>query len=252
MAELLAGKTALVTGSTSGLGRAMADAFAAAGAHVVVTGRSQAAGERAVTEIRAAGGKADYVPADLSEGVPAALGLAGEATRMLGGRVDILVNNAGLIRTGPTADTGEAAFDQVWTVNVKSAYFLTGVLAPAMVARGGGAVINIGSINASHGLAGSALYSATKATLHSLTRSWAAEYGPGGVRVNTIAPGLVQTEGTSGAHERVEEMASHSPARRTGRPAEIGPIAVYLASDESSYLQGTVITLDGGWSAARA
>jgi NAD(P)-dependent dehydrogenase (short-subunit alcohol dehydrogenase family) len=134
---------------------------------------------------------------------------------------------------------------------VKSAYFLTGVLAPAMVARGGGAVINIGSINASHGLAGSALYSATKATLHSLTRSWAAEYGPGGVRVNTIAPGLVQTEGTSGAHQRVEEMASHSPARRTGRPAEIGPIAVYLASDESSYLQGTVITLDGGWSAAR-
>jgi len=252
MAELLAGKTALVTGSTSGLGRAMAGALAAAGAHVVVTGRSLAAGERAVTEIRAAGGKADYVPADLSEGVPATLGLAGEAARLLGGRVDILVNNAGLIRTGPTADTGEAAFDQVWTVNVKSAYFLTGVLAPAMVARGGGAVINIGSINASHRMAGSALYSATKAALHSLTRSWAAEYGPGGVRVNTVAPGLVQTEGTSGAYERVEQMASHSPAGRTGRPAEIGPIAVYLASDESSYLQGTVITLDGGWTAARA
>jgi NAD(P)-dependent dehydrogenase (short-subunit alcohol dehydrogenase family) len=86
---------------------------------------------------------------------------------------------------------------------VKSAYFLTGALAPAMVARGGGAVINIGSINASQGMAGSALYSATKATLHSLTRSWAAEYGPGGVRVNTIAPGLVQTEGTSGAHSGV-------------------------------------------------
>jgi NAD(P)-dependent dehydrogenase (short-subunit alcohol dehydrogenase family) len=157
MAELLAGKTALVTGSTSGLGWAIADAFAAAGAHVVVTGRNQAAGHRAVAGIRAAGGKADYVAADLSEGVPAALGLAAEATRLLGGRVDILVNNAGLIRSGPTADTDEAAFDQVWTVNVKAAYFLTGALAPAMVARGGGAVINIGSINASHGLAGSAL-----------------------------------------------------------------------------------------------
>jgi NAD(P)-dependent dehydrogenase (short-subunit alcohol dehydrogenase family) len=252
MAGLLVGKTALVTGSTSGLGRAMADALAAAGAHVVVTGRSQAAGERAVTAIRADGGQADYLAADLSEGAPVALGLAGEATRLLGGRVDILVNNAGLIRIGPTAGTDEAAFDQIWTVNVKSAYFLTGALAPAMVARGGGAVINIGSINASQGMAGSALYSATKATLHSLTRSWAAEYGPGGVRVNTIAPGLVQTEGTSGAHARVEQMASHSPARRTGRPTEIGPIAVYLASEESSYVQGTVITLDGGWSTARA
>jgi NAD(P)-dependent dehydrogenase (short-subunit alcohol dehydrogenase family) len=252
MAGLVAGKTALVTGSTSGLGRAMADALAAAGAHVVITGRNQAGGDRAVAAIRAAGGKADYVAADLSDGVPAALRLAGEATRLLGGRVDILVNNAGLIRRAPTADPDEAAFDQIWTVNVKSAYFLTGALAPAMVARGGGAVINIGSINASHGMAGSALYSATKAALHSLTRSWAAEYGPGGVRVNTIAPGLVQTEGTSAAHERVEQMASHSPAGRTGRPAEIGPIAVYLASDDSSYLQGTVITLDGGWTAARA
>jgi NAD(P)-dependent dehydrogenase (short-subunit alcohol dehydrogenase family) len=247
----LAGKTALVTGSTSGLGRAMADAFAAAGAHVVVTGRNKPAGERAVAEIRAAGGCADYVAADLSEGAPAAVRLAKEATRVLGGQVDILVNNAGLIPTGATADTDEATFDDIWTVNVKAAYFLTGVLAPAMVARGRGTVINIGSISASYGEATAALYGATKAALHSLTRAWAAEYGPGGVRVNTIAPGLVQTEGTSRAYEVVEQMASRSPVRRTGRPAEIAPIAVYLASDEASYVQGTVITLDGGWSTAR-
>jgi NAD(P)-dependent dehydrogenase (short-subunit alcohol dehydrogenase family) len=247
----LAGKTALVTGSTSGLGRAMADAFAAEGAHVVVTGRNKLAGERAVAEIRAAGGCADYVTADLGEGAPAALGLAREVTRVLGGQVDILVNNAGLIPTGATADTDEATFDNIWTVNVKAAYFLTGILAPAMVARGGGTVINIGSISASYGEASSALYSATKAAVHSLTRSWAAEYGPGGVRVNTIAPGLVQTEGTSRAYEVVEQMASASPVRRTGRPSEIAPIAVYLASDDASYVQGTVITLDGGWSTAR-
>jgi NAD(P)-dependent dehydrogenase (short-subunit alcohol dehydrogenase family) len=248
----LAGKTALVTGSTSGLGRAMADAFAAEGAHVVVTGRNKPAGERAVAEIRAAGGCADYIAADLGDGAAAARRLAQEATRVLGGQVDILVNNAGLIPTGATEDTDEATFDDIWTINVKAAYFLTAILAPAMVARrGGGAVINIGSISASYGVAGSALYSATKAALHSLTRCWAAEYGPGGVRVNTIAPGLVQTEGTSRAHERVERMASGSPARRTGRPSEIAQIAVYLASDEASYTQGTVITLDGGWSTAR-
>src|ERR1019366_10683225 len=97
--------------------------------------------------------------------------------------------NPGLIRIGPTACTDEAAFDQIWTVNVKSAYFLTSALAPAMVARGGGAVINIGSINASQGMAGSALYSATKATPHSLTRAWAAGDGPGGGRGKNIAAG---------------------------------------------------------------
>jgi NAD(P)-dependent dehydrogenase (short-subunit alcohol dehydrogenase family) len=246
----LTGKTALVTGSTSGLGRSMADAFAAEGANVVVTGRNKAAGERAVAEIRAAGGRADYVRSDLSEGPPEALRLAARATH-LGGKVDVLVNNAGLIPVGATADTDETTYDDVWSVNVKAAYFLTGALAPSMVALGGGAVINIGSINASYGGADTALYGATKAALHSLTRSWAAEYGPGGVRVNTIAPGLVQTEGTAAGHDRVEQMASRSPAGRTGRPSEIGPIAVYLASDESSYVQGTVITLDGGWSTAR-
>jgi NAD(P)-dependent dehydrogenase (short-subunit alcohol dehydrogenase family) len=247
----LTGKAALVTGSTSGLGRAMADAFAAEGADVVVTGRNKAAGERAVAEIRAAGRAADYVRSDLGEGSREVLRLAEQATQVLGGKVDVLVNNAGLIRIGATADTDEAAYDDVWSVNVKAAYFLTGALAPSMVARGGGAVINIGSINATYGGADSALYGATKAALHSLTRSWAAEYGPGGVRVNTIAPGLVQTEGTAAGHDRVEQMASRSPAGRTGRPSEIGAMAVYLASDESSYMQGTVVTLDGGWSTAR-
>ena len=188
---------------------------------------------------------------DLGEGATEALRLAEQATQILGGRVDVLVNNAGVIRIGATADTEETAYDEVWSVNVKAAYFLTGALAPSMVARGGGAVINIGSINASYGGGDTALYSATKAALHGLTRSWAAEYGPGGVRVNTIAPGFVQTEGTAAGYDRVEQMASRSPAGRTGRPSEVSPIAVYLASDEASYVQGTVITLDGGWSTAR-
>jgi NAD(P)-dependent dehydrogenase (short-subunit alcohol dehydrogenase family) len=247
----LNGRTALVTGSTSGLGRAMADALAAAGAHVVITGRNKAAGERAVAELRAAGHRADYVAADLAEGIPAARHLAEEAERVLGGRVDILVNNAGIVPLGGTADTDEETYDRIWTVNVKSAYFLTGALAPAMAARGDGVIINTGSITAAYGFAGSAVYSATKATLESLTRSWAAEYGPKGVRVNAISPGLLQTEGTAGGRDRVEAMASASPAGRSGRAEEIGPLAVYLAGDDAAYIQGTVITLDGGWSVAR-
>jgi NAD(P)-dependent dehydrogenase (short-subunit alcohol dehydrogenase family) len=247
----LDGRTALVTGSTSGLGRAMANAFAAAGANLVISGRNKKAGENAVAEIRAAGGRAGFVAADLAEGVPAARRLAGEAERMLGGRVDILVNNAGVIALGETADIDEETYDRAWTVNVKSAFVLTGLLAPAMAARGGGVVINTGSITASYGFAGSALYSATKAALESFTRSWAAEYGPRGVRVNAISPGLVQTEGTAGGHDRVETMASGSPAGRSGRAEEIGPLAVYLAGDDAAYVHGTVITLDGGWSVAR-
>jgi NAD(P)-dependent dehydrogenase (short-subunit alcohol dehydrogenase family) len=248
----LTGRTALVTGSTSGLGRAMTDALAAAGAHVVVTGRNKAAGEAAAAGLRAAGHRADYVAADLAEGVPAARHLAEEAERLLGGRVDILVNNAGIVmQGGDTADTDEETYDRAWTVNVKAAYFLTGALAPAMAARGEGVIINTGSITAAYGFAGSAVYSATKATLESLTRSWAAEYGPKGVRVNAISPGLIQTEGTAEGHDRVEAMASTSPVGRSGRAEEIGPLAVYLAGDGAAYIQGTVITLDGGWSVAR-
>jgi NAD(P)-dependent dehydrogenase (short-subunit alcohol dehydrogenase family) len=247
----LDGRTALVTGSTKGLGRAVANAFAAEGAHVVLTGRDKAAGDSAVAELRAAGGRADLVPADLAEGVPAAARVAEEAERLLGGRVDILVNNAGIVPIGPTADFDEETYDRTWTVNVKSAFFLTARLAPAMAARGGGVVLNLGSIVTSHGLAGSALYSATKAALESLTMSWAAEYGPRGVRVNTIAPGLVLTEGTTAAREHVEAMASAAPAGRSGRAEEIGPLAVYLASDDAAYVHGSSFTLDGGWATAR-
>jgi NAD(P)-dependent dehydrogenase (short-subunit alcohol dehydrogenase family) len=247
----LDGRTALVTGSTKGLGRAIANAFAAEGAHVVLTGRDKTAGENAVAALRATGGRAAYVAADLAEGLPAATHVAEEAERLLDGRVDILVNNAGIVPVGPTADFDEETYDRAWTVNVKSAFFLTARLAPAMATRGGGVVLNMGSIVVSHGLAGSALYSATKAAIESLTMSWAAEYGPRGVRVNTLSPGLVLTDGTEKGRERVEAMASAAPAGRPGRAEEIGPLAVYLASDDAAYVHGASFTLDGGWSTAR-
>lgn len=250
MSGRLHGRTALVTGSTSGLGRAIAYAYAAEDAHVVLTGRNKAAGERAVGELRDAGRRVDFVAADLAAGPPEVTRLADEAERLLG-RVDILVNNAGIVPVAPTADFDEATYDRAWTVNVKSAFFLTARFAPAMAARGGGVVLNMGSIVVSHGLAGSALYSATKAAIESLTMSWSAEYGPQGVRVNTISPGLVRTGVVESGRSRLEAMASRSPAGRPGRAEEIGPLAVYLASEDAAYVHGAAFTLDGGWSTAR-
>jgi NAD(P)-dependent dehydrogenase (short-subunit alcohol dehydrogenase family) len=249
MSARLDGRTALVTGSTSGLGRAMANAMAAAGAHVVLTGRSKDAGERAVAELRDAGHAADYVAADLAKGRLEALRLADEAERLLGGRIDILVNNAGIVPVAPTTDLDEEIYDRAWTVNVKSAFFLTARLAPAMAARGAGVIINTGSIVVRHGFVGSALYSATKAAIESLTMSWAAEYGPSGVRVNAISPGFVATEALPS--ERLVRATAASPAGRPGRAEEIGPLAVYLAGDDAAYVHGASFTLDGGWTTAR-
>jgi NAD(P)-dependent dehydrogenase (short-subunit alcohol dehydrogenase family) len=251
MTRRLDGRTALVTGSTSGLGRAMADAFAAEGAHVVLTGRNKDAGERAVAELRAAGHAADYAAADLAGGRLEALRLADEAERLLGGPVDVLVNNAGIVPVGPTADLDEDTYDRAWTVNVKSAFFLTARLAPAMASRGRGVIINTGSIVVRHGLPGSALYSATKAAIESYTLSWAAEYGPRGVRVNAIAPGLLVTDASAGDPGHLAEMAAATPAGRPGRAEEIGPLALYLAGDDAEYVHGAIFTLDGGWTTAR-
>ena len=134
----LQGKTALVTGATSNIGRAIATAFAAEGAHVVVTGRSQERGSEVIDGIRASGGRADFVLADLDGSVGASRALAAEANRVLGGRIDVLVNNAGIFPPDPTLDTEEALLDRVYAVNVKAPFLLTGIVAPEMVARGGG------------------------------------------------------------------------------------------------------------------
>src|SRR3984893_9840485 len=182
----LVGKVALVTGATSGIGGPAAVQLAAQGATVIVPGRDATRGAAVVAEIEDGGGSARFVGADLGE--PAeALWLAGG-----GGDVDILVNNAGISPTwGPTRDLGPETLDSLFAINVQAAYLLTGALAPKMVAKGEGVIVNVSSMAATLGLAGSAAYAATKAALASFTRSWAAEYSPSGVRVNTVAPGPV-------------------------------------------------------------
>ena len=245
MSKRLDGKTALVTGATSNIGRAIAEAFAAEGAHVVVAGRNLERGTQVVDGIRARGGRAEFVRADLDGSAAASQALAEQATRVLGGRVDVLVNNAGIYPGSTTAATDEKTFDEVYAVNVKAPFFLTAAVAPAMVATGGGAIINLGSWIARLGVPIGALYSSTKGAMETLTRAWAAEFGPQGVRVNAISPGVV-LELAPGEVHRGEVMMKGTPAGRMGTPDAIANAAVYLAADESSFVHGIVLDVDGG------
>ncbi|EIV90834.1 SDR family NAD(P)-dependent oxidoreductase [Frankia sp. QA3] len=246
----LDGRSALVTGSTDGIGAAIAAELAAAGAHVVVSGRDTGRGAEVTRAISAAGGRASFVPADLAAGAPAVRALADAARDAVGGVPDILVNNAAMIiAPKPTAEVDEAFITAALTINVTATFLLTGVIAPAMAARGSGAIINIGSINGLIGMGGSALYSATKAAVHSLTKSWADEYGPAGVRVNTIAPGPTLTRRVEQFADHLAPLIARIPSRRPSKPAEIGRAVVFLAGDDAANIHGATLSVDGGFSA---
>jgi len=250
MTTTLPGRTALVTGSTDGIGAGLARALADAGAFVVVSGRSAAKGEKVVAEIAERGGAAAFVGADLAGGAAAARELAHAAEAAAGRPIDILVNNAAmLIAPGPTAAIGEDLIDGALAVNVKSVILLTGLIAPGMAARGGGAIVNVGSINGLVGMAESALYSATKSAIHSLTKSWAAEYGPSGVRVNTIAPGPTATTRNAAFADRIAPIVERAPSRRMGTVDEVGRAVVFLAGDDAAGIHGATLSVDGGLSA---
>jgi len=245
MTNDLTGSTALVTGGNSGIGRATAVALAQLGAHVVVSGRDASRGKQVVAAIRAQGGSADFVPADLGDEASARQ-LARRATELGGGHVDILVNNAGVFPFGPTHEASEADFDRVFAVNVKAPFFLVAELAPAMAKRGHGAIINVTTMVAEFGAPEMALYGSSKAALVLLTKSWAAEYGPAGVRVNAVSPGPTRTEGTAPMGEALDQLASAAPSGRPGLPEEIAAAITYLAGDAASFVHGAILPVDGG------
>ncbi|OBG50443.1 MULTISPECIES: SDR family NAD(P)-dependent oxidoreductase [unclassified Mycobacterium] len=246
MATTMAGSTALVTGATSGIGREVALQLAERGVEVVVHGRSSERGAKTVRDIENAGGTARFVAADLNDADDVRR-LAAEA-----GPVDILINNAGIYKFGATTETDDAAFDEHVNVNLRAPYILVQQLVPGMIERGGGSVVSVSTVAASVPASGAGIYGATKAGLELLTRVWADEFGPSGVRVNAVSVGPTDTPGTAALPGMLEAVAASTALGRPADPSEIASVVVFLSAAGASYVNGAVIPVSGGQRAITA
>jgi dehydrogenase/reductase SDR family member 4 len=241
----LQGKVAIVTGGSRGIGKAIAAVFAREGATVVVCGRKQESLDAVARELGSR-----VIPMACHVGKPEELArLVDQVTRHHTG-IDILVNNAATnVAQGPCLEIDDGQFDKMIEVNLKSAFRLVRLVAPGMCARGAGSIINIASIAGLRPQLEGLMYSTTKAALIMMTKCLALELGPKGVRVNAIAPGLIQTvlsEYYWKDEGRLAERLERQPIKHLGQPEEIAEVALMLASDKASYLTGQVITVDGG------
>jgi NAD(P)-dependent dehydrogenase (short-subunit alcohol dehydrogenase family) len=244
MTRRLVGRTALVTGSTSNIGKSIAIALAADGARVIVSGRDLSRGAAVVEGIRRKGGEASFIAAELDGSARASRDLATKATAVYG-PIDVLVNNAGVYPPGGTLALDDATFDRIFGVNVKAPFFLTAALVPAMIAAGRGVVINLGSWVARLGVPSGPAYASSKGAVETLTRAWAAEFGAYGIRVNAISPGVTFEDGSDVIAIAGPVMES-TPLGRVVDPAAVGAAAAFLVSDDAAYMNGTVVDVDGG------
>jgi NAD(P)-dependent dehydrogenase (short-subunit alcohol dehydrogenase family) len=246
----LQAKRAVVTGGANGIGRATAERFAREGAFVIVADRDREAGAAAVEAIRGAGGEAEFVAAEMTDEA-AVSGLFAEADSLLGG-IDVLVSNAGWSLTEDLLEIEPEAWQRDITLNLTSHYFVTRAALPIMIRGGGGSVITISSVNALWCI-GEFGYSAAKAGLISLTKNLAVTYGPQGIRANVICPGTIATEAGAAYWDQKagakEKLLKWYPLRRLGRPEDVANLALFLASDESSFVTGSTMVVDGGLTA---
>lgn len=247
----LAGKVAVVTGASKGIGAAIAKELAAHGASVVVNYASSKSGaEKVVGEITAQGGKAVAVGANLAE--PADVAKLFAAAKQAYGKLDILVNNAGIYEFASIEEITPEHFHKQFNLNVLGLLLATQE-AVKLFGDGGGSIINLSSIVATTALPQTAVYSATKAAVDAITRSLSKELGPRGIRVNSINPGMIETEGTQAAHITAEDGAfrknteAQTPLGRIGQPQDIAPVVAFLASSESGWVTGETIRIAGGF-----
>lgn len=233
-------RTALVTGATSGIGRAIALQLAGIGAEVVVHGRSSERGSDVVREIENGGGKARFVSADLSA--------ADDVRRLAGesGPTDILINNAGVYHFAPTTGTDDVSFDQHVNINLRAPFILVRELVPGMVARSGGVVVNISTVAAAVPARDAGIYGATKAGIELLTRTWADEFGSAGVRVNAVRAGPTETPGTAITPGLADGLATTTALGRVATADEIANAVTFLCTPAASYINGAVLDVTGG------
>ena len=249
----LKGRVALVTGGGRGIGRAIARRLAEAGASVIVASRKLENLEATAREFASLPGR--IIPIACHVGRLAEIENLVRQTEAQAGPIDILVNNSATnIGQGPALDATDEMFDKIVEINVKSALRLVRLIVPRMIERKtGGSIINIASVSGLKPQPGGLLYSFTKAGLIMMTRSWAQEFGPHGVRVNALAPGLIQTEFSEYFWKddaRRKAFEAQQPIRRLGQPEDVAGLALHLASDESAFITGQVFVIDGGYTAS--
>lgn len=241
----LKGKVVIITGGAGGIGRETALLFSREGARVAVADYDEQAGRQTADEINNDGGDALFVRVNVADS-----GSVQDMVRQVlagFGTIDILINNAGITRDGFLVNMAEENFDLVIDVNLKGVFNCTKAVAPVMMEKGWGKIINTSSVAGVYGNIGQTNYSATKAGVIGLTKTWAKELGLKGIRVNAVAPGFIETEMTGTVPDKVlQTIRQRTPLSRLGRPADIANAYLFLASEESDFVNGAVLSVDGG------